>query len=434
MLSRVVVTGYGILSSIGQNSQEFTSSLIMGCSGISHLKQKFEPPISVNIGAEIKDFQFLSALENFASLPNELIEQAKRSAQRAPFTIQTSVISALEAWQQSQLYYHHIDRYRIGIVVAGQNSTQNYQYGLSSGFQKNPEYLSPRYALHFMDTDQVGTLSEIFGIQGEGLSVGGASASGNVAIIKGLQAIQLDLIDICLVIGVVADLSPMDLQGFFNIGAMGGKLFQGKPEKACRPFDTQHEGFIYGQASGCLILESEASAIARDAPIEAEILGGALTLDGNRLSDPSVEGESGAMRSALLKSGISARQIDYINAHGSSSPIGDDAEIEAIRRVFTEHLPGIRINSTKGLTGHCLFSAGVIEAIATIVQLGNDFLHPNLNLETPIDSQCNFCGSSAVKGVFTTALSNSFGFGGINTSLVIKKGPDQMETCGFAVI
>ena len=172
-----------------------------------------------------------------------------------------------------------------------------------------------------------------------------------------------------MVVGAMADISPMELQGFYNIGAMGGKRFQNQPEKSCRPFDKDHEGFIYGQSAGCLILESAESVIRRHAIAHAEILGGVLLLDGNRLSDSNEEGETRVMQAALKYSNNNIDQVDYINTHGSSSPLGDKVELKAIRNVFQDDVSRIWLNSTKSLTGHCLYSAGIIETIASVLQI-----------------------------------------------------------------
>jgi malonyl-ACP decarboxylase len=245
-MQRVVVTGMGIISAIGQNVKEYEQSLRAGRCGIETLKSKDGPAISVTMGAEIGEFSLETRLQQFAELPKDLRQNAYYATKRSPSTIQTSLVSALEAWENAQLHSKAISKERLGIVVAGHNLTQQYQYDNYPKFQQTPEYLSPRYPLHFMDTDQVGTLSEIFQILGEGFTIGGASASGNVAIIKGYQLIQLGLVDACLVVGAMADLSPMELQGFYNLGAMGGKRLVNEPKKACRPFDEDHEGFIYG--------------------------------------------------------------------------------------------------------------------------------------------------------------------------------------------
>jgi malonyl-ACP decarboxylase len=421
-MQRVVVTGIGIISAIGQNVKEYGQSLRAGRCGIETLKNRKGPTISVTIGAEIGEFSLENQLQSFTELSEDFKQNAFYATKRSPLAIQASLVSALEAWENAQLHHRPISTERLGIVVAGHNLTQQYQYENYPKFQQTPEYLSPRYPLHFMDTDQVGTLSEIFQIHGEGFTVGGASASGNVAIIKGYQLIQLGLVDACLVVGAMADLSPMDLQGFYNLGAMGGKRFVDEPKKACRPFDKDHEGFIYGQASGCLILESQQSAVKRGVQPVAEMLAGAVVLEGNRLADPSEKCEIRAMEAALSQAKIQPNEVDYLNAHGTSSPLGDETEINAIQQVFREHSSRLWINSTKGLTGHCLYSAGVVEAIATLIQMRDGFVHPNRNLDNPIDNRVRFSGSVSLPAQIEMAMSNSFGFGGINSSIIFVNG------------
>jgi len=415
----------GIISSIGENISHFAKSLNSGNCGIGFLENKNEPPVTVNLGAKIKNIDLKSTLEKYEK-DNRISPDFKRKilicAHDAPFGVQVSVLSALEAGLEAQLIQKPVKSERVSIVAAGSNLNPQYGYGLLPKFKQEPRYLTPKYAIHYMDTDHVGTLSEIFQIQGEGFSVGGASASGNLAIIKGYQLIQLGIADMCLVIGGLSDLSPLELQGYYNLGAMGGKKFCHQPEKACRPFDKDHEGFIYGQAGGCLVLESLDSAKKRGVRVLAEITAGAINMDGNRLPNPNVKGEAQAMESAINLAGLKSMDIDYINAHGTSSPLGDETEIKAIKQVFNKHIDNLWINSTKGLTGHCLTSAGVIECIATIIQINEGFIHPNLNLENPIDEDCRLCGSQAIQEKINLALSNSFGFGGINTSILLRKG------------
>ncbi|MGW8956319.1 beta-ketoacyl synthase N-terminal-like domain-containing protein [Paenibacillus sp. NPDC055715] len=422
---RVVITGMGTHNSIGRNLDEFRGSLIEGRTGIDYIHDADEHPSSVNLGALIRDFDFESAiraLQTSVALDESVAEQAVRYARRLPYTVRATMIPAIEAWAHAQLCNkNNISSERFSMIVSGHNLTRRFQYESYQQYQKDPDYLSPSYALHFMDTDFVGVLSEFFRIQGEGMTVGGASASGNVGIIKGYQLVQSGLTDACMVVGPLTELLPMDLQGFYNVGAMGGKKFDKQPKMVCRPFDLDHEGFIYGQAAGCLILESLDSALKREAPIRAELLGGSIVLDGNRFSNPSVEGETRAMMLALERAKVDAHEVDYLNAHGSSSPLGDTTEVKAIRNVFKEHVPNLWINSTKSLIGHCLYSAGVVEAIATIIQIHEGFVHPNLNLNHAIDNECKFVGSSYVNANIDIAASNSFGFGGFNTSIILKK-------------
>ncbi|MCP4138405.1 MAG: beta-ketoacyl-ACP synthase [bacterium] len=425
MNHKTVVSGIGIVSSIGSGCTGFEASLRKGTSGIGMLPPFSNPELPVSIGAPIRDFSFDEEMQAHSSLPEELTRKAKQAARRSPFPLQVSVLSALEAWDMAGLSHGNrggIAPERLGIIIAGHNVNRNYQYELNAKFRETPEYLSPRYALHFMDTDHVGTISEIFGIMGEGFTVGTASASGNAGIIKGKQLIELGLVDACMVVGVPADLSPMEFQAFYSLGAMGGKEFRENPEKACRPFDRDHEGFIYGQGGGCLVLESLESAKKRGAQILAGIPGASLCLDANRNSDPNEEGEIRVMRGALEQAEINPSAVDYINTHGSSSPLGDKTEIQALRQIFNNDIGSIRVNATKGLTGHCLYSAGVVEAVASIIQMNRGFLHPNRNLENPIDSDINFCDAEPADAKINIALSNSFGFGGINTCIVLEKG------------
>ena len=420
--NRAGITGMGIVSSIGEDVSAFCNSLRTGRSGIKQVATKRTPQPSVEIAAVIENFSFLELLNRFKNVTDEKIDHARRLGQRAPFAIRTAIISAIEAWDSARLFSSRPSGERIGLIVAGQNSTQNYQYDLIPKFKENPEYLSPRYALEFLETNQVGVLSELFDIKGEGFVVGGASATGNVGIIKGYQLILSGLVDVCLVVGVVADLSPMDIQGFINIGAMGGKKYSTRPDQACRPFDLQHEGFIYGQASACVILESESSALKRAVPFQAEIKGCSLNLDGNSSADPNVNGEKRAMELALERSVVSVSEIDYLNTHGSSSPLGDKTEAEAIYSAFGNRSSDVWLNATKGLTGHCLYSAGIVEVVATILQMQENFLHPNKNLENQIREDLRFCGADAIHHEIRLAMSNSFGFGGINTSIVLERG------------
>ncbi len=417
----VVVTGTGILSSIGCNTEEFSQSLKLGKCGVDFLQDSYGNDIPVRIGAYIRDFNFVEFLKRCAFVKEELRNRASSCARRSPYPLQASVLAVLEAWGKAGLDVRPVSNEYKGIVISGSNLSQNFSYSMYKKFQSTPEYLLPSYALHFMDTDHVGTLSEIFGIQGEGFNVGGASASGNVAIIKAMQLIRHKMVDVCLVVGTLADLSPVELMSFYSIGALGGKSFAGEPAKACRPFDMKHEGFIYGQASACLVLESRQSAERRGVKPIAELLSGAFVLDGNRTSEPSEDGEVRAMELALAKSGISVGEVDYINAHGTSTPRGDLTEIKAIKRVFNERHRDIWINSTKSLTGHCLYSAGVVEAVAAIMQMKEGFIHPNLNLENPVDEQCKFSRGTAFDADIKISLSNSFGFGGINSSIVLKR-------------
>lgn len=413
MNNAVAITGMGIISSLGQGVHSLREAIYNGTSNFTTLAC---PPLSFPIiGARIADFSYLSSLQHYP----DKIKQCEKMARALRLPVQMAIIAALEAWTQAEMNTKPLkDASRLGIVAAAQNSSSTYQYDSYTAFQKDPEYLSPTYALNFMDTNYVGVLSEVLGALGEGFTVGGSSASGNVALLQAYNAIKEKRLDACVVVGTIAELSPIEFQGFRNLGALGGHHFEDTPNQACRPFDKQHEGFIYGQASAVMILESVPSAKKRGAAILGYILGGSLVLDANRLSNPSTTGELRAMRLALQNAGVKAEDIDYINTHGTAAPLGDTTEVEAIEALTAKRVP---LNATKSITGHCLWSAGIVEAIATVIQMKEGFIHPTLNLEHPISDKSWFVTKKSEPHTINIALSNGFGFGGFNTTIVFKR-------------
>ncbi len=408
----VSITGMGVVTAHGVGCSTFASALLAGASNYQTVNL---PPLPFPVVySPIDHFSFSQSL----ALESEQRKSFEKICRGAPRALQVSVIAALEACLQAHLFEKPFtDPSRLGIIVAGQNTSCHYSYSLHESFQKDPEFLSPTYALNFMDTNYVGVLSELFGIHGEGFTVGGSLATGTIGLIKAMQLIQDDRLDACLVVGVMADLSPMELQGFRNIGALGGMNFEKEPHKACRPFDKAHEGFIYGQGTGAIFLESSKSAAKRGTPLLGSLLGGSIALDGNRLSNPSLKGETEIMRAALKNANV--ERVDYINTHGTSAPLGDETELEAISQLLGSKCLEVPINSTKSLTGHCLWSAGIVEAIATVIQIQKEFVHPTLNLENPISDKVFLPANKSIPHKIETALSNSFGFGGFNASIVI---------------
>lgn len=421
MKNNVAITGLGVISSIGMDIEEFTESLKSARSGIDKFEVDCEPKVNIHVGAMIKKFSISNVLKTKSTYDNELVKRAITTVRRGSFSLQCAVLASLEAWHAADLIQNSVAKDRIGLIVAGSNLTSSYEYEFQQRFRNEADYLPASFALNFMDTNFVGTLSEIFNIHGEGFTVGGASASGNVGIIKGFQLVESGVVDVCLVVGSMTDLTPIEMQGFMNTGGMGGKDLGVNPKCTCRPFDKQHDGFIYGQGCGCLILENKNSANRRNAKVLGNLLGGSIILDGNRLSNPNEDGEVNVMEKALELAKVSYQEIDYVNAHATSTPLGDITEVNAIKRVLKERISKVWINSTKSLTGHCLYGAGVIEGIASIIQMNQGFVHANLNLEEPIDGECRFCGKQSIPCDIKTVLSNSFGFGGINTSIVIRK-------------
>jgi malonyl-ACP decarboxylase len=412
----VALTGAGIVSAIGSNVDELAAALRAGLCGIKRHEAGAGaawPPIR----AEIPPLAFEDALERLP-LRAALRERALRAARRAPFVVRTAVIAALEAWGRADAERREISGERISVVVAGSNLGLRHQMDVFRMFADDPFYVRPRHSLEFLDTHVLSVISEVLGARGEGFTVGGASAAGNVALFEAQRQLALGDGDVCLVVAPPFDLSIIELHALSNAGALSRRSdAEGDPARVCRPFDRGHDGFVYGQAAAALVLER-----LDDAPATrwGELHGAAVTLDGNASTNPNPEGQARAIRRALARAGLPATAVDYINAHGTSSPLGDRSELEALRMVFGPALARIPINATKGLTGHCLSAAALVEAIATLIQMREGFLHASANLDDPIDAACGFVGSEALERPVHCALSNSYGFGGINTAVVLR--------------
>ncbi|MFM8444712.1 MAG: beta-ketoacyl synthase N-terminal-like domain-containing protein [Methylococcus sp.] len=416
---QVLLTGMGVIAANGRDIPEFEKSLKEGISGIRYCERMPGPPITPAIGAELRPFDLRERVGQYAEPDSPTYRQSLELGLRAPLPVQAAIVASVEAWWRAGLHEVSPHPERIGLVIAGHNTTTRLQWERHEFFQQNPDYLSPRHALRQLDTDHLGTLSQIFDLRGEGYVTGGASASGNIGLIQAVRLLRADVVDACLVCGILADPSPMEWQAFLNLGAMGGQTGEILPAEACRPFDQAHAGFIFGQGSATVVLESSDSARRRGRAGLLELRGGSVILHGSAGSDPSREGEARAMAAALAQSGLRPQEIGYVNSHGTSTPLGDAVELAALKDVFGDAFYQPWINSTKALTGHCLHAAGVVELIATALQVQGGFLHGNPNLVNPIDPAARFCGRSLQRIQVGAALSNSFGFGGINTSLVV---------------
>jgi malonyl-ACP decarboxylase len=279
-------------------------------------------------------------------------------------------------------------------------------------------YLPARYALDVQDTHHVATVSEAFGVTGEGYTVGASMASGNAAIIHAARLVQLGAVDVCLAIGAMSQLDPQERAAFGKLGLLAEPgSNEGADDTVPRPFDRERSGFAPGEATACLVLESRHTARRRRVRPLVELAGFAQGLDANNRADPDPDGETRVMSSALADAGVDGGRVDYVNAHATATPAGDAAELRALRRVLNGSRPWV--NSTKGMVGHTLTAAGAIEAVATVVQMTNGFVHPNPTLQQPADDGLRLVGDRAVDTSIRCAMSNSFSFGGFNSSLVM---------------
>ncbi|CAM5317183.1 hypothetical protein SHIRM173S_10146 [Streptomyces hirsutus] len=354
-----------------------------------------------------------------AALPDSALHEALASAalppeatRRTSRPVRASLAVAGQAWRDAGLHHGGPDPRRIGVVVAGSNLNGAQSAAAAARMARDPMLVPPRLALQYQDTDHVATLSEAFGIRGEGLTVGGASASGNLALVQGARLVGWGVLDVCLVIGALAEPAPAELRSFLNLGAMVPTAGTGPGG----PFDRSHRGFVHGPAAAAVVLESADSAARRSARVLAELAGCAAGLDANSQPDPTVAGEADVMARALRDAGIGPADVDLVGAHGTGSPLGDRVEADAITQVFGDARPWV--NAVKGLAGHALTAAGLLSAVAVVVQLRDGFVHPNPWVRDPIDGVPELAGDTAVTTPLRWAVSNAFGFGGFNSAVV----------------
>jgi len=398
-MPKLVVTGMGVISAIGQGKSAFAAALLEGKSAFKVMQRPGRQTDSAHLGAEISEILF----------PQDMTRQTLRAAS---LSAQVALVVLQEAWDEARL--GDVDPRRIGLIVGGSNIQQRELTQIRETYRERQEFLRPTYGLSFMDSDVCGFCTAQFGIRGLAYTVGAASASGQLAIVQAAQAVISDQVDVCIALGALMDLSHWECRGLRALGAMGSDRFASEPALACRPFDRAHDGFIFGESCGAVVIESLEVSQRRGQKPYAVLCGWGLAIDGNRNADPSLEGETHAIFSAMEKSGWQRAQIDYVNPHGTGSILGDETELEALRACG---LCDAYLNATKSLTGHGLSAAGTVEVVATLLQMRAGQLHPTRNLENPIDGTFNWVKEKSITHSIENALTLSMGFGGINTAL-----------------
>lgn len=401
--SDLVVTGVGITSAIGQGKRAFTDGLMEGRHAFGVMQRPGRQKDTAFLGAEIGELEYPAAFP-------------KRMLRTASFTAQVAAVTLQEAWTDARL--DQADPCRIGLVVGGSNLQQREQLLLYEAYAGKLPFLRPTYGMSFMDTDICGLCTEWFGIRGPAVTAGGASASGQVAVIQAAQAVLSGQVDICIALGALMDLSYMECQALTALGAMGSERYAGEPALACRPFDALRDGFIYGEGCGAVVIERADADRRPDVKPYASLAGWAICMDANRNPNPSCDGEVMAITRALEHAGLSAGDIDYVNPHGTGSAVGDETELKAFRTAGLGHA---FVNATKSVTGHGLSAAGAVEVIATLLQMREGRLHPTRNLDQPMDEGFRWVRNVPVNHQIRRAVNMSLGFGGINTAVVIEK-------------
>ena len=406
-MRRVVVTGLGVISSIGNNLNDFWDSLENGISGIDWIKAFDTEKFRAKVAGEIKGFDPVKYMD-------------RKEARRMSRFVQLAIASATEAVDDSGLELNKEDPWKAGVIygvgIGGMEVIEKQNQIL---LERGPDRVSPFLIPMTIANMAAGTLSIRFGLKGSCVTVVSACASSTNAIGEAFRAIKHGRLDIALAGGSEATITPLSIAGFDSMNALSRQ----SPDVASRPFDKNRDGFIMAEGSATLVLEDYEHAKKRGAKIYAEILGYGATDDAAHITAPDPEGEGAmmAMKLALDEAELSPDKVDYINAHGTSTPMNDIMETRAIKALFGKR-QDLNISSTKSMHGHALGAAGAIESVATILAMQRGIVPPTINLEVP-DPECdlNYTPKIAVKKEIKYALSNSFGFGGHNASILFMK-------------
>lgn len=412
-LKRVVVTGLGAITPLGNSIPDYWNNLINGVSGAARIT-RFDPSkFKTQFACEVKGFNVEDYLE-------------KKEARKLDTFSQYGLASSIQAVIDSGLDKYDFNPDRIGVIwgsgIGGIDTFQSEAQNFAKG-DGTPRF-NPFFIPKMISDICSGHISMRFGFRGPNFTTVSACASSTNALIDAFNYIRLGKADAIVSGGSEAAVNESGVGGFNAMHALSTR--NDSPETASRPFDKDREGFVLGEGAGAIIMEELNHALARGAKIYCEVVGGGMSADAHHLTAPHPEGlgAMNVMKNALEDAGLKPDQIDYINVHGTSTPLGDIAETKAIKGVFKDHAYRLNISSTKSMTGHLLGAAGAIEAIACILTVQNDIIPPTINHFTDdpeIDSNLNLTFHTAQKKTVNYALSNTFGFGGHNASVIVKK-------------
>ena len=407
---RVVVTGMGVITPLGLNLEEFWAGLAAGKSGISHISRFDTGNFPIKVAAEVKGFD-----------PTKYVDA--KTIDRNPRCVPFGLAAIRQAITLARLDMTKEDPGRVGVVTT--NSIENdYIVKQNEVFQtRGARRADPLFITKASPTVMSIQAGMFLGARGPNISVNSLCASGADAIGNALNHIRLGYADVMLAGGADASLEPISLAGLNMLGALSREA---DPAKACRPFDLNRNGFVYGEGAGMVVLESYEHARKRGAPILAELAGAAWSFDAYDSTAPFSETEAAAMSLALQNAGVKPEEVDYINAHGTSTKLNDASETKAIKVVLKDNAYKIPISSNKSMLGHTIAATGAIEAIASVLTINNSIIPPTINYETP-DPECDldYVPNVARQAQVNVCLSNSFGLGGQNCCLVIKRFSDD---------
>lgn len=410
MQNRVVITGMGVISPLGLDVESFWANLTSGISGVDYISFFDTENYATRIAAEIKYFN-----------PTDYLE--KKEARRMDRFTHFAMAAAGQAIKDADLKLETLNRERIGVILGsgiGGIGTLEEQHNIL--INRGPDRISPFFITMLIPNMGAGQIAIAYGLKGYNMATVSACASSNNALGDAYNVIKQGHADVMIAGGAEAPITPLAMAGFCSMKAMS--TYNEEPKKASRPFDSNRDGFVIGEGSAMLVLENTEHALARGANIYAEIAGYGCTCDAYHVTAPEPDGKGAAkaMELAILDAGVSISDVDYINAHGTSTPLGDKVETMAIKHLFNSSASRLAVSSTKSMTGHLLGAAGGIEAVTCIMTICKKIVPPTINYDNP-DPECDldYVPHKARSMSVKVALNNSLGFGGHNVSLLFRE-------------
>ena len=423
---RIVITGIGTINPLGKNVEEFYQNFLAGKSGIRRWESLDMSALECQIGGDMGDFDTKTAIEPFWQyFSGQKLKNLRKLFRSTTFSAQIAILTSLQAWEDAGLFaVPPLDFYRISLPVAGHNFNSNYIFQNYRSFEDDPEYIKPLSSIDAIDPNLPAVVSETFGLHGPAFSIGGACASGNLALRQGCLDIYSGECDSALVVAPPFDVSPADIQASIILSAVVVKKeYQHNPQASSRPFDKGRCGFLYSHGGATVVIETLERALARNAKIYGEILGVAANANANHMPIPGAEHQEHVMKKVLAMANLEAEQIDYVNCHATGTYEGDLQEILALRNVFGPHIQNIKLNAPKSMLGHTCWASPLVETVGALKSIEHGKLPPTINLDNPAPEieGLEFCANKVVEHQIDIMLKNSFGFGGINCCSLIRR-------------
>ncbi len=423
MNKRVVITGMGTINPLADTLDGYYEALIAGKSGIKRWKSIDLDQVECKIGGDLGDYDTKAALAQYAGLLGPTrFKTVKKLFRYTTFSAQMGMLTTLAAWQDAGLKLEEGKSFDTGVIVAGHNFNSNYMFGVTKQFLEEPEWIDAMAGVEAIDPNIPGIISEMLEVRGPSFTIGGACASGNLAIRNGMMDIQYGDSVRSVVCGPPFDVSPADIQASAIINAVVIRPeYQDRPTEASRPFDVDRCGFLYSHGSATLILESLESALERGAHIYGEILAVKAGTNANHLPMPGVEDQIRVMKDLMHIANVSPGDVDYVNCHATGTPSGDLQEVLAIQGAFGEYAKNLKANAPKSMLGHTCWGSPLVETIGGLLQMKYGRLHPTINIKSLDPAIVLNVITKAENHQIELMLKNSFGFGGINCCTLIKR-------------